>query len=113
MTIKEIAAMCGVSRGTVDRVLNHRGRVKPETEQAVRAALEQAGYVCWQTTADGRELTGSGASRASALARQMDRSEGARNCLLLDDGAGETLAAMLYALERADFQVWTPVASAL
>ena len=36
--------MCGVSRGTVDRVLNHRGRVKPETEQAVRAALEQAGY---------------------------------------------------------------------
>lgn len=44
MTIKEIAAMCGVSRGTVDRVLNHRGRVKPETEQAVRAALEQAGY---------------------------------------------------------------------
>ena len=76
-------------------------------------ALEQAGYVCWQTTADGRELTGSGASRASALARQMDRSEGARNCLLLDDGAGETLAAMLSALERADFQVWTPVASAL
>ena len=44
MTIKEIAAMCGVSRGTVDRVLNHRGRVKPETERAVRAALEQAGY---------------------------------------------------------------------
>lgn len=44
MTIKEIAAMCGVSRGTVDRVLNHRGRVKPETEQAVLAALEQAGY---------------------------------------------------------------------
>ena len=26
MTIKEIAAMCGVSRGTVDRVLNGRGR---------------------------------------------------------------------------------------
>lgn len=44
MTIKEIAAMCGVSRGTVDRVLNHRGRVKPETERAVRAALEKAGY---------------------------------------------------------------------
>ena len=44
MTIKEIAALCGVSRGTVDRVLNHRGRVKPETERAVRAALEQAGY---------------------------------------------------------------------
>ena len=54
MTIKEIAAMCGVSRGTVDRVLNHRGRVKPETEQAVRAALEQAGYT---NNIAGRALT--------------------------------------------------------
>ena len=30
-TIKEIAALAGVSRGTVDRVLNDRGAVNPET----------------------------------------------------------------------------------
>ena len=42
MTIKEIAALCGVSRGTVDRVLNHRGRVKPETEARVLEALRHA-----------------------------------------------------------------------
>ena len=30
VTIKEIAELCGVSRGTVDRVLNHRGNVKSE-----------------------------------------------------------------------------------
>lgn len=30
VTIKQIAELCGVSRGTVDRVLNGRGKVKPE-----------------------------------------------------------------------------------
>ena len=32
-TIKEIAALAGVSRGTVDRVLNDRGAVNPETAE--------------------------------------------------------------------------------
>ena len=32
--------MCGVSRGTVDRVLNNRGKVKPETEERIRATAE-------------------------------------------------------------------------
>lgn len=34
-TMKEIAELSGVSRGTVDRVLNHRGIVNPETERKV------------------------------------------------------------------------------
>ena len=32
VTIKKIADLCGVSRGTVDRVINDRGNVKPETK---------------------------------------------------------------------------------
>ena len=28
VTIKQIADLCGVSRGTVDRVINERGNVK-------------------------------------------------------------------------------------
>lgn len=44
MTIKEIAIACGVSPATVDRVLNGRGRVKPETEKKIRKALQHAGY---------------------------------------------------------------------
>lgn len=32
-TMKEIAELSGVSRGTVDRVLNHRGVVNAETEK--------------------------------------------------------------------------------
>lgn len=44
MTIREIAAMCGVSTGTVDRVINGRGKVRPDTEARVLKALEKAGY---------------------------------------------------------------------
>ena len=35
VTIKQIADLCGVSRGTVDRVINERGNVKPETRTCV------------------------------------------------------------------------------
>ncbi|MDY5103231.1 MAG: LacI family DNA-binding transcriptional regulator, partial [Agathobacter sp.] len=35
-TIKEIAELAGVSRGTVDRVLNNRGSVNAQTAQRVR-----------------------------------------------------------------------------
>ena len=45
VTIKQIAEMCGVSRGTVDRVLNNRGKVKKETEQMIRKIAEDLGYV--------------------------------------------------------------------
>ena len=44
MTIKQIADLCGVSRGTVDRVLNGRGKVKPETEERVLHTIQQLGY---------------------------------------------------------------------
>lgn len=44
VTIKKIAELCGVSRGTVDRVLNKRGRVKPETEAMILAMAKQLGY---------------------------------------------------------------------
>ncbi|AUS98355.1 LacI family transcriptional regulator [Clostridium thermosuccinogenes] len=44
VTIKKIAELCGVSRGTVDRVLNNRGKVKPETEALIRRVAEQLDY---------------------------------------------------------------------
>lgn len=43
-TIKEIAKLAGVSRGTVDRVLNGRPGVSPETERQVRAIMEERRY---------------------------------------------------------------------
>lgn len=44
MTIREIAQRCGVSRGTVDRVINGRGKVSPETEALILQTLSQVGY---------------------------------------------------------------------
>lgn len=43
-TIKEIASMAGVSRGTVDRVLNNRGIVNADTAAKVRAIAESMQY---------------------------------------------------------------------
>ncbi len=43
-TIKEIAALAGVSRGTVDRVLNHRGAVNPQTEEKILEIAQALDY---------------------------------------------------------------------
>ena len=52
-TIKEIAELAGVSRGTVDRVLNHRGFVNAETEKKV---LEIANLLNYQPNKAGMAL---------------------------------------------------------
>lgn len=44
-TIRSIARMCGVSRGTVDRVLNNRPYVKPAVKERVLRAIRETGYV--------------------------------------------------------------------
>lgn len=44
VTIKEIAAMAGVSRGTVDKVLNHRPGVKQETKEKVLRIAKEMHY---------------------------------------------------------------------
>lgn len=43
-TIKEIAALAGVSRGTVDRVLNNRPGVKPDTAELIRRIAAEVNY---------------------------------------------------------------------
>ena len=44
VTMKEIAEICGVSRGTVDRALNGRGRVNAETAEKIRRTAKELGY---------------------------------------------------------------------
>ena len=43
-TIREIAELAGVSRGTVDRVLNNRGSVNQETAEKIRMIIRQLDY---------------------------------------------------------------------
>lgn len=44
VTIRQIAERAGVSRGTVDRALNNRGRIRPEVAERIRQIAEEMGY---------------------------------------------------------------------
>lgn len=43
-TIKDIADLAGVSRGTVDRVLNNRGAVHPKTAEKIMEIVRALDY---------------------------------------------------------------------
>lgn len=44
-TIQQIAEIAGVSRGTVDRALNYRGRISPEVAEKIWKIADEIGYV--------------------------------------------------------------------
>ena len=44
VTIRDVAALAGVSHQTVSRVINGYERVNPDTRQRVQAAIDQLGY---------------------------------------------------------------------
>ncbi len=44
VTVKQIAELAGVSRGTVDRALNGRGNVRPEVEKKILSIAKELGY---------------------------------------------------------------------
>lgn len=44
VTIRQIAEAAGVSRGTVDRALNNRGRIKPEVAEEIKRIAKELGY---------------------------------------------------------------------
>ncbi len=44
VTTKEIAAICGVSIGTVDRAFHNRSGIKPETKEKILKVAEELGY---------------------------------------------------------------------
>lgn len=53
VTLQQIADIAGVSRGTVDRALNNRGRIRPEVEQKIKKIAKELGY---QPSRAGRAL---------------------------------------------------------
>ena len=44
MTYKKLAELCGVSRATVDRVMNNRGHVNPDLEKHIRSVAEKYNF---------------------------------------------------------------------
>lgn len=45
VTIQQIAEQAGVSRGTVDRALNHRGRINPQVAERICQLADEMGYI--------------------------------------------------------------------
>ncbi len=43
VTLQQIAEAAGVSRGTVDRALNNRGRIRPEVEEKIKKIAREMG----------------------------------------------------------------------
>ena len=72
-TIKEIAALAGVSRGTVDRVLNDRGAVNPETAEKIRKIAKELMAIA-NTSAESH--------RIAAIKKQIKEYERKHNNLL-------------------------------
>lgn len=44
VTLQQIADAAGVSRGTVDRALKNKGRIKPETAEKIKQLAKEMGY---------------------------------------------------------------------
>lgn len=44
VTLQQIAEAAGVSRGTVDRALNNRGRINPEVAEKIKKIAKEMGY---------------------------------------------------------------------
>lgn len=44
ITLQQIAEAAGVSRGTVDRALNNRGRINPEVAEKIKKIAKEMGY---------------------------------------------------------------------
>ena len=53
VTLQQIAEAAGGSRGTVDRALNNRGRIRPEVEEKIKKIAREMGY---QPSRAGRAL---------------------------------------------------------
>ena len=56
VTIQQIAEQAGVSRGTVDRALNHRGRINPEVAERICRLADEMGYCLLYTSDAADEL---------------------------------------------------------
>lgn len=83
-TISDVAATAGVSVATVDRVLNKRHPVRPETAERVLAAAERLGF------------------RATALLRERLRPQAARRLgFLLQRPSSQFYQGLAAELERA------------
>ncbi len=97
-TIHDVAAVAGISRGTVSRVLNGQRYVSEQAREAVEAAVAEVGYV---RNAAARNLV-TQQSRAVALIVHEPHS-----LVLEDPNIGNILLGTNAVLSSADYQMVT------
>lgn len=91
-TIEDVAAVSGVSRGTVSRVLNGKRWVSPESKDAVLAAIKATGY---RTNVAARTLaTSRSKSVAFLLTEPQQLLFEDRNLARVLQGCGDALGAI-------------------
>lgn len=117
----ELARLCGVSQGTVDRALHNRGRISPRTRERILAVAAQHGYV---PNPAARELMTGRSTLVGAVApaitsvffmdlmeqmRVALRSKGMQMLLAPSDDAGEAIELLRdFAVRRACAAVIVP-----
>lgn len=110
-TIKQIAKLAGVSRGTVDRVLNNRGAVKPETATKVREiaqALDYSPNLAGKTLAVRKKNLKFGYILFSSTSSNpffLDLVRGIEDCALLLKEYGITVETRFAKIDNPNLQV--------
>jgi len=89
MTVHEIAALAGVSIGTVDRVIHKRGRVSEETKAKIEAIIEQYQFI------------------PNPIAKQLKRNRPYRFCALIPkrDQDASYWGQIITGIERAASEI--------
>lgn len=77
-----------------------------------REKLRTAGWLCWSGGVDGRDLP-EGSAAGSELLRRLSRHSRTEQMLLLSEGLGGELSALLSGLRRSGYRTALPVATVL
>lgn len=98
-TVYDVARLAGVSRGTVDRVVNRRGRVSDESKRKVEKAVLELGY---EPNASASFLASRKTYRIAVLIPQPGEADYWRR---IDDGFtdGETQSGRFFNIELLRF----------
>lgn len=74
VTIQQIAELAGVSRGTVDRALNNRGRINPEIAAKIEKIADELGYVPKHRRNEEKQAPWSGPVKKIGVVTQLSQS---------------------------------------
>jgi LacI family transcriptional regulator len=100
ITIKDVAALCGVSTQTVSRVLNDRPDVAPETRRRIEEAIEQLDY---QPSAVARTLVARHSNSIGVLLAGMGYTGTALTLRgIVDESANLDLTVLIAELPEGD-----------